>query len=222
MILARQFQVNSRTNNKISGGGRTLRIGQAEFRSDSANNWDTNGRRAIELLDLFTVNQTNATSQGYPAALGRINPNTAAPETLAAVLSGLQITSDRGIPASSLADVAGIAGSIVSNRPYSTLSDLHKITRRLAEGACYSPAFAISVGGGTTNLAAVDRVREEAFGKLIQHLAIQSRTYRIIAVGESFDPSGKPHGHATIEAILFLRHRPDGGVRPIVTFQRSL
>ena len=210
------------SNNKISGGGRTLRIGQAEFRSDSANNWDTNGRRAIELLDLFTVNQTNATSQGYPAALGRINPNTAAPETLAAVLSGLQITSDRGIPASSLADVAGIAGSIVSNRPYSTLSDLHKITRRLAEGARYSPAFAISVGGGTTNLAAVDRVREEAFGKLIQHLAIQSRTYRVIAVGESFDPSGKPHGHATIEAILFLRHRPDGGVRPIVTFQRSL
>ena len=145
-------------NNKISGGGRTLRVGQPEFRSNPGDNWDTNGRRAIELLDLFTVSQTNATSEEYPAALGRINPNTATSDTLAAVLSGIRITSDRGIPASSLSDVAGIADSIVSNRPYSALSDLHKVTTNLAEGIRYSPQFAISVGGGTTNLAAVDRV----------------------------------------------------------------
>ena len=110
-------------NNKISGGGRTLRIGQPEFRSDTADNWNTNGRRAIELLDLFTVNGTNIDSQGYPAAIGRINPNTAVPEILAAVLSGIQISSDRGIPASSLSDTAAIAANIVSNRPYSVLSD---------------------------------------------------------------------------------------------------
>ena len=51
-------------NDKISGGGRTLRIGQPEFRSSSTHTWDTNGRRAIELLDLFTVNQTNAAAAG--------------------------------------------------------------------------------------------------------------------------------------------------------------
>jgi hypothetical protein len=208
-------------NNKISGGGRTLRIGQPELRSDTAHNWNTNGRRAIELLDLFTVNGTNTGSEGYPAAIGRINPNTASPEILAAVLSGIQISSDRGIPASSLNDTAGIAAIIVSNRPYSVLSDLHKAVSSFASGASYTPAFPVSIGGGTTNLAAMDRVREEAFGKLVQHLTVQSRTYRVIAVGESLDPRGKTRGHATIEAIVFLQNQPGGGVRPVITFQRS-
>jgi len=208
-------------NNKVSGGGRTLRIGQPEFRSDTADNWNTNGRRAIELLDLFSVNGTNIGSEGYPAAIGRINPNTAAPEILAAVLSGIQLSSDRGIPASSLNDTAAIAANIVSNRPYSTLSDLYKVMNSFAAGANYTPAFPVSIGGGTTNLAAMDRVREEAFGKLVQHLTVQSRTYRVIAVGEAFDPRGKPRGHATIEAIVFLQNQPGGGVRPIITFQRS-
>jgi Tfp pilus assembly protein PilX len=208
-------------NNKISGGGRTLRIGQPEFRSVTADNWNTNGRRAIELLDLFTVNGTNIGSEGYPAAIGRINPNTAAPEILAAVLSGIQITSDRGIPASSLSDTAAIAENIVSNRPYSVLSDLYKVVNSFAAGKNYAPAFPVSIGGGTTNLAAMDRVREEAFGKLVQHLTVQSRTYRVIAVGEAFDPRGKPRGHAIIEAIVFLQNQPGGGIRPIITFQRS-
>ncbi len=208
-------------NDKISGGGRTLRIGQPEFRSHTADNWDTNGRRAIELLDLFTVNGTNVGSEGYPAAIGRVNPNTAAPEILAAVLSGIQISSDRGIPACSLSDTAAIAATIVSNRPYSVLSDLHKLTSSFAAVANYSPAFSVSIGGGTTNLAAMDRVREEAFGKLVQHLTLQSRTYRVIAVGEALDPRGKPRGHATVEAIVFLQNQPGGGVRPVITFQRS-
>ncbi|HEY5707479.1 MAG TPA: hypothetical protein VIS96_18115 [Terrimicrobiaceae bacterium] len=208
-------------NNKISGGGRSLRIGQPEFRSGTTDSWDTNGRRAIELIDLFTVNATNSGSGGYPAAAGRINPNTATPEVLAAVLSGIQISSDRAIPVSSLNSVAAIAANIVSNRPYSVLSDLHKVMNSFATGANYTPAFPVSIGGGTTNLAAMDRVREEAFGKLVQHLTVQSRTYRIIAVGEAFDPRGKPRGRATIEAIVFLQNRPGGGVRPIITFQRT-
>jgi hypothetical protein len=208
-------------NNKISGGGRTLRIGQPEFRSDTVNSWDTNGRRAIELLDLFTVNSTNSSSGGFPAAVGRINPNTAAPEALAAVLSGLQVTSDRGIPGSSFKDTAALAANIISNRPYSVLSDLHKVTTDFATAANYAPTFAPSIGGGTTNLAAMDRVREEAFGKLVQHLTVQSRTYRVIAVGEAFDPAGRARGHATLEAIVFLQNKPGGGVHPIITFQRS-
>jgi Tfp pilus assembly protein PilX len=208
-------------NDKISGGGRTLRIGQPEFRSLSRHTWDTSGRRAIELLDLFTVNQTNANSGGYPAALGRINPNTATPDVLAAILSSIKITSDTGIPEASLANPALIAAALVSNRPYSSLSDLHKAMQSFANGENYFPTFAVSVGGGTTNLAAADRVREEAFGKLVQHLTVQSRTYRIIAVGESFDTIGKPRGRAAIEAIVFLQNEPGGGVRPVVTFQRS-
>lgn len=209
-------------NNKISGGGRTLRIGQPEFRSGATHTWDTNGRRAIELLDLFTVNRTNASSAGYPAALGRINPNTAASEVLAAVLSGIQVTSDVGAPEATWNNVAAVAANIISNRPYSRLSDLHKAVGSFADVENYAPTFAVSIGGGTTNLAAADRVREEAFGKLVQHLTVQSRTYRIIAVGESFDAGGKPRGRAAIEAIVFLQNEPGGGLRPVITFQRSL
>jgi hypothetical protein len=208
-------------NNKISGGGRTLRIGQPEFQSGMTDSWNTNGRRAIELLDLFTVNSTNSSSEGFPTVVGRINPNTAAPEILAAILSGIQITSDRGIPDSSLKDTAALAANIVSNRPYNVLSDLHKVATDFATGANYAPTFSPSVGGGTTNLAAADRVREEALGKLLPHLTVQSRTYRVIAVGEAFDPAGKARGHATLEAIVFLQNKPGGGVRPIITFQRS-
>ncbi len=209
-------------NNKISGGGRTLRIGQPEFRSGTTDNWNTNGRRAVELLDLFTVNGTNASSMEYPAAVGRINPNTAAPEVLAAVLSGIQVTSDMGMPEASLNNVAGIAANIISNRPYSRLSDLYKAIESFSDSENYVPTFGVTVGGGTTNLAAADRVREEAFGKLVQHLAIQSRTYRIFAVGESYDAGGRPRGRATIEAIVFLQNEPGGGLRPVITFQRSL
>jgi hypothetical protein len=209
-------------NDKIAGGGRTLRIGQPEFRSSSTHTWDSNGRRAIELLDLFTVNQTNANSGGYPAAPGRINPNTAAPEVLAAILSSIKVASDAGTPQASLASLAGVTAALVSNRPYSSLSDLHKAMQSFADGENYAPAFDVSVGGGTTNLAAADRVREEAFGKLVQHLTLQSRTYRIIAVGESFDAVGKPRGRATIEAVVFLQNETGGRVRPVITFQRSL
>lgn len=210
------------TNNKISGGGRTLRIGQPEFKSDTAHSWDTNGRRAIELLDVFTVNRTNASSAGYPSAIGRINPNTAAPEVLAAVLSGIRVTSDSGTPEASLNNAPAIAANLISNRPYSSLSDLHKVIQSFADSENYAPAFGVSIGGGTTNLAAADRVREEAFGKLVQHLTIQSRTYRVLAVGESFDAAGRPRGRAAIEAIVFLQNEPGGGLRPVITFQRSL
>jgi hypothetical protein len=168
------------------------------------------------------VNQTNANSGGYPAAPGRINPNTAAPEVLAAVLSSIKVTSDAGIPEASLSNPVALAADLVRNRPYSSLSDLHKAMQSFADRENYLPSFEVSVGGGTTNLAAADRVREEAFGRLVQHLTVQSRTYRIIAVGESFDAAGKPRGRTTIEAIVFLQNETGGGVRPIITFQRSL
>ena len=194
-------------NNKISGGGRTLRIGQPEFRSATADTWDTNGRRATELLDVFTVNKTNSNSAGYPVAIGRINPNTAAPEVLAAVLSGIQVASDAGLPPASLKNVAAIATNIMNSRPYSRLSDLHKAMANFADNENYAPSFSASPGGGTTNLSAVDRLREEAFGKFVQHLTVQSRTYRIIAVGEAFDQREGPEAAPPSRRSSFSRMR---------------
>ena len=202
-------------NNKISGGGRTLRIGQPEFSAPGGNNWDVPGRRALELLDLFTVN---------PAAQadGRINPNTAPPEVLAAVLSGIQITSDAGLAEARLTNAPAIAAEIVAHRPYSRISDLHRVIPQFARPANYSPPFPSVLSGGSTNLAAMDRVREEAFGRLVQHLSLQSRTYRILAAGEALDRRQRPRGRVVIEAIVRLQPDASGRLQPRVAFQHRL
>lgn len=206
----------------VAGGGRTLRIGQPEFTVSNTNSWNTNGRRAIELLDLFTINSTNADSMGYPVAVGRINPNTAPPEVVAAVLSGIKLTSDAGIASASLINIGSIATNIVTNRPYSRLSDLYKAMQGFATATNYSPAFSSSVGGGTTNLAAFDRVREEAFGKLIQHLAVQSRTYRVYTIGEALDSKGKTRGQSVLESLVYFQPVSTNSSRPLIQFQKYL
>lgn len=208
----------------VAGGGRTLRIGQPEFDSASANSWNTNGRRAIELLDLFSTHPTN--SSGWPTAIGRVNVNTAPPEVLSALFAGIQVTADQGIPAATLTNLPALANTIISNRPYSSLSDLHKITRFFAGTTNYSPAFSSSIstvaGNSSTNLAAMDRVREEAFGKMIQNVTVQSRTYRIISFGESLDPTGRIRGRAALESIVYLQTNSTGRYEPVVQIQRKL
>jgi len=204
----------------VAAGGRTLRIGQPEFTVNGANNWNTNGRRAIELLDIFTVNSTN--SSGWPTSVGQININTAPPEVLAAVLSGIRVSSDSGITAASLTNVGLVATNIATQRPFSKLSDLYKITQNFAAHTNYSPAFSLSVGGGTTNLAAVDRVREETFGKFIQQVAVQSRTYRIVVLGETLDNQGKPRSRAALESTVYFQTNSAGEFFPVLQHQKFL
>ena len=58
----------------------------------------------------------------------------------------------------------------------------------------------------------MDRVREEAFGKLIQHLTVQSRTYRIVCGRRVVRRRGKSRGRSTLEAIVvFCRMKPAAG-----------
>lgn len=200
-----------------SGGGRTLRVGQPEFSSSSPDDtWNTNSRRAIELLDLFTINNTNT------GAIGRINPNTAPKEVLAASLAGISVSSDEGIPASTLKNLPDIADIIITNRPYQALSDLHKVLPAFATGDNYSPSFG-SIPVGTTNLAAMDRVREEVFGKWVQHLALQSRTYRIYAAGQNLDAAGKPKSSVLLEVVVQLQYdEQNHRFVPIVQHRKSL
>ena len=203
----------------ISAGGRTLRIGQPEFTVTGTNNWNTNGRRAIELLDVFTVNWTNSTSGGWPVGIGKINPNTAPPEVLSAILSSITIRSDTGISTAVLTNVGTIASNIVLNRPYEKLSDLHRVLTNFSTATNYHPAFGSSVGGGTTNLAALDRVREEAFAKFAENLAIQSRTYRIFVLGETLD-RGRVRSRSALETIVHFRTNSAGAFYPVVQYQK--
>ena len=206
----------------VAGGGRTLRIGQPEFAVNGVNTWSTNGRRAIELLDILSVNSTNAASGGFPVAVGRFNVNTAPPEILGAVLSGIELSSDEGIARTTLVNLGAVATNIITNRPYSRLSDLSRILDQFAIATNYAPAFSSTVGGGTTNLAAADRVREEAFGKIIQHLTVQSRTYRIIVVGETLDSNGRVRGQAAVESIVYFQADASGVFRPVLQYQKYL
>ncbi|CAN5593511.1 hypothetical protein BH09VER1_BH09VER1_41330 [soil metagenome] len=204
-------------------GGRTLRIGQPEFTGAATLTYNTNGKRAIELLDIFTVNKTNANSQGYPVAIGRVNPNTAPVEVLSSILAGIQITSDAGLTNVTLTNLATLATNIISNRPYGKLSDFYKLTQSFATATNYSPAFTNEIGGGTTNLGAFDRVREEAFGKLVQHFAIQSRTYRIMVIGQTLDVNtGKVKSTSVLESIVYFQPDAAGKFRPITQYQRFL
>ena len=204
----------------VAAGGRTLRIGQPEFSASGVDTWNTSGRRAVELLDVFTVQNTNAASGGYPSAFGRLNPNTAPKEVLAALLSGIQVRSDSGIPPATLANLTDIAESIITNRPYSAISDLYKVATNFSKSANYSPAFPTSFGGGHTNLAALDRVREEAFGKFVSHLSVQSRSYRAFIAGEALDAQGKPTGRVFLEAVITIPPDTATPPEPLILFQR--
>jgi len=204
----------------LSGGGRTLRIGQPEFSVSGTNTWNINGRRAMELLDVFTVAETNSTSREFPVTMGQINVNTASKEVLEVVLASIAVTSDSGLGSASLTNLPTISSNIIANRPYGRLSDLNKITTQFAQATNYTPAFGVSIGGGTTNIAAYDRAREECFGKFVQNITIQSRTYRIFVIGEALDTQGKPSSRSIGEFIVYFRSDPAGNFEPVVQFKQ--
>ncbi len=250
------------SNAYTGGGARSLRIGRPEATGAITNSydqmgWNVSGERAISLLDLFTVNNTNTSSTGatnsamiatnmnYGGALGRINPNTASTNVLAALLSAVQVTSDPGMTDSSgqsispvvLTNVPAMITNIVANRPYSSLSDLYKVMPLFDANTNYSPNLPMTTAlnnffwnaGSTTNsfypstLNVFNRVHQEAFGKLVQHLTVQSRSYRIFVIGQVLDNSQKPHGSVAMEAGIYLQYNPaEAQYNPVIQYLHVL
>ena len=201
-----------------SGGGRTLRVGQTEFHyADADIDWDVQGKRAIELIDLFTLNEgrqpgTNmvGTNAGTP---GRINVNTASHAVLTALFNGITVTSDSRFTNSMInSDSADRLATLVEEkRPFSKLSDLQVLTPELANANTFTPPLSSNVPGSSPPVADVfDRAREEAFGKVIGHCILQTRVFRLYVVGESLDRSGKPNGRSLMECLLKLTPDADG------------
>jgi len=208
-----------------SGGGRTLRIGQPEFQFAGTNNWDIPGKRAIELLDLFTLadegrrpssGDTNqlGTNAGIP---GRINVNTASHEVLTSLFYGVGVTSDHRstnsrISANSADDLATV---VESNRPYQRLSDLYPLTKNLVNAETYTPFLQRNIPGSSPPAAAVfDRAREEAFGKIIGHCILQTRVFHLYVIGEALDQRGKTRGRSLMEGLLRLEPDVTGRLIP--------
>ncbi len=205
------------------GGGRTLRIGQPEFSvlSPSAS-WDTEGKRAIELIDIFTLadkgrqpgSNTISTNAGIP---GRININTAPHPVLTALFSGISVSSDSRFPNSVIIPQTAdqLATIVEQNRPYSRLSDLRVLTTNLCNAETFTPPLSRNLPGVSPAVADVfDRAREEAFGKIIGHCTVQSRTFRLFVVGDTLDPKGKPTARSIMEAIICLSPDASGRLIP--------
>ena len=205
-----------------SGGGRTLRIGQPESHVLSPSDWDTEGKRAIELLDLFTLADpgrqpgTNyiATNCGVP---GRINVNTASHAVLTALFSGITITSDSRFTNSMIGTNGAdkLAALIEANRPYGRLSDLRILTPSLCRAEIFTPPLSKNIPGISPAVADVfDRAREEAFGKIIGHCTLQSRTFRLVVIGESLNQSGKTTGRSILDTLVRITPDSSGRLLP--------
>ena len=205
------------------GGGRTLRIGQPELHVPSPDfDWDVPGKRAVDLIDLFTVKDegripgmTNvATNAGIP---GRINVNTAPHAVLTTLFTDVAVTSDRRYTNSVIGAKAadGLATLLMEHRPYSRLSDLGILTTNLVNAETYIPQLSVNVPGSSPPVADVfDRAREEAFGKIIGHCAVQSRVFRITVVGEALDRSGKTSARSLLQGLIRLEPDATGTLIP--------
>jgi hypothetical protein len=111
-----------------------------------------------------------------------------------------------------------LATVIEQNRPYSRLSDLRILTTNLCNAENYIPALSKNLPGVSPPTADVfDRAREEAFGKIIGHCTVQSRTFHLYVVGEALDPKGKSTARSILEAVIELK--PDFKGRLIPSLQ---
>lgn len=244
--------VGSPANSLGCVGGRTLRIGQPESQY-----WATNGGLlAMRLLDLFTVNPigtnaisaiptntsaslrgdwsnriiTNPSYANMPVMFGRINVNTAPPEVLSAVLSGVAINSDIGAGSGSPSQ-AGPAGALVTalitNRPYGRISDLHKALSAFVDAANFtwtgSPIAnitATNLGNPFPAMATMDRSREELFARTVNLFSTQSRAFRVYVIGQALGKRTNPVSLLALEASVLLE--PSGNTNGFTVMQPSV
>ena len=205
------------------GGGRTLRIGQPEFQFSGTNyNWNVPGKRAIELLDLFTLADEGrkpgpamlGTNAGIP---GRININTAPHSVLTALFSGIGVTSDRRFTNSIIGSNAAnaLATLVEEHRPYNRLSDLSILTTNLVNAETYTPSLSQNIIGSSPPSADIfDRAREEALGKIVGHCILQTRVFHLYVLGESLDRRGKTRGRSLMEGLVRLKPDSTGRLIP--------
>ncbi|MDR1190438.1 MAG: general secretion pathway protein GspK [Verrucomicrobiales bacterium] len=197
----------------VSGGGRTLRVGQPEFAY-----WDRDGWRALELLDIFTVNPVAADGD-YPRMAGRININTAPREVLAALLHNIEIKSDEEANAGGdigKLDTARLAEVIISERrkaPFEKLSDLRRVLPALNRADAYQPRLGTGAGGDPPLV--MDRAREEAFAKFCNLVTVQSCNYRVCAVGQALAADGRVAAVTFLTAIVSVEPEKDADGRTV-------
>ncbi|MFU8892221.1 MAG: hypothetical protein ACNA8L_01205 [Luteolibacter sp.] len=197
-----------------AGGGFTLAIGRPEFAA-----FDRDGLRAAQLLDIFTL----ATAEpGFP----RVNINTAPREVLRAIIGGVALEADPMAPDvelrknETLGDI--FADFVIAHRnesPLRSLSDLNNLRTQPLLARDHTnredaPFFGNIkyfdnapevVNPSLDMIEWNDAGREELFRKVMNLVAFDSKSFRIVVAGEALDRSGRTIGkamreyHCTIE-----------------------
>ncbi len=214
----------------ISGGGRTLRVGQPEreFPSISpsgserkAPDWSKPGLSANHLLDLFTVKPLNA--QGIPEGRPRLNINTASKEALVSLLWKLKVLGDPNEKKSVISrdKAERIAEKIIEGRPYNNFKDMEHIMDQLVKPTSYEDTLGVTrfnypshLGGNQEVKTALvsDRAVEGSFRRIVENIGISTRNLRVIVVGQALSPKGKVLAQTRREAILKLDLKVDDRV----------
>ncbi len=134
-----------------------------------------------------------------------------------------------------LANPGFLAAQVVGNRPYSSLSDLNKIMPLFDANTNYAPsvpmtsAYTWSDGNVGSSLSypatlnVFNRVHQEAFGKWVQHLTVQSRSYRIYVIGQVLDSSQNPRGSVAMEVGIYLKYDASSAAyKPVIQYMHLL
>ncbi len=218
----------SSTANAESGGGYTLAIGRPEF-----GQFDKEGRRSAQLLDLFYAKLPNSVLNTIPQnSIGtKINVNTASREVLRTLVAGVKLEDDpqqntlRPPSQSIIGDL--FADAVIATRNYAPLrgpSDLAlvkadpTVARNYATGASVKPlgepffGSRYSYPSGAPPDTWDDAGREELFRKVMNMVSFQGKTFRIVVAGEVVDNAGTVLGKTTKEIhLMFEPERDNNG-----------
>ncbi len=197
----------------VHGGGNTLRIGRPEHERFV----EEEGLHAAHLLDLFHAGKSrseNADEREGPLVTidGKVNVNTATPEAIRTLASGL-LTQDPRLsrllsPAHRPAPVMApftqpmdlgaperervadyIAEAIVGSRPFASARDLADARTTAPDGTEEQPVF-----GNRDFYDLGDRVwwndaaAEEVFARIYEGTTLRSRNFRVWVVGQALAP----------------------------------
>ncbi len=229
---AQWSDVHSRnsTASPRAGGGFSLAIGRPEFLA-----FDTEGQRAAQLIDLFSLSPENPPS--YPNAR-RININTAPREVLRCLIAGVSLKADPLAPDASprydesIGDL--FADCVISHRNISPLrgySDLNLMRSEPFEMRDESNLEHTPFFGNSDYIEQVPSVidndnpndliewddagREELMRKVMDLVTFQSKTFRIVVAGEVLSKSGKRLARATREYHFTIEPERDANGQAI-------
>ena len=207
-------QSRDSTASPRAGGGFSLAIGRPEFLV-----FDTEGKRAAQLLDLFALTPENPPLHPFAR---RINLNTAPREVLRCLIAGVSLNSDPMAPdvtprhAQSIGDL--FADRVIAHRnqsPLRSFSDLNRLSEnpwvvRDPSNPSHTPFFGnpdffqhapkVTDNDNPNDLIEWnDGGREELMRKVMNLVTFHSKTFRIVVAGEVLSKSGKRLARATRE-----------------------